>query len=320
MTALPALRSRTALAIDAALEAMPAEDLSPVLRCSGLGESCDRRLWYGFRWAHEPERFKGRIRRIFANGHDREARIVEMLKSAGMQVQEIDPATGRQWRVELIDGVLAGSCDGIVTGVPESPATPHLLEIKTMNRERWDAWRRKGVRVSDPKYFVQVQLYMHGLRLDRALFVAENQDSKDIEVERIPYDAAFAIAQVERARRIAFSEIAPPRVSDSPDWYECRFCPARAICHDGGSAGRNCRTCLASTLTEGGWGCARHGVDLSEHAQRQGCPVHLYLPALVAGEQVDADEAAGTVTYRLADGSTWVDGVREHAQEESREG
>ncbi len=308
MAALPQLRSGTALAIDAALEAIMPDPLSPVLRCSGLGESCDRRLWYAFRWAHEPERFGARIRRIFANGHDRETRIVAMLKAAGIDVQDRDPATGKQWRVELIDGVLTGSCDGIATGVPEAPVTPHLLEIKTMNRERWDAWRRKGVRVSDPKYFVQVQLYMHGLGLDRALFVAENQDTKEIEAERIVYEPAFALAQIERARRIAFSEALPPRINDSPDWYECRFCPARDLCHHGAPAMRNCRTCLASSLTEGGWGCARHGVDLDEHDQGEGCPVHLYLPPLVAGEQIDADEAAGTVTYRMADGMTWVDG------------
>ncbi len=31
---------------------------------------------------------------------------------------------------------------------------------------------------------------------------------------------------------------------------------------------------------------------------------------LVAGEQIDADEVAETVTYLLADGSTWVDDGR----------
>ena len=39
----------------------------------------------------------------------------------------------------------------------------------------------------------------------------------------------------------------------------------------------------------------------------RGCDFHLFLPALVPGQQVDADEAAGTVTYQLHDGATWVD-------------
>lgn len=310
MAPLPSNRSLTAIAIDEAIEAAQDRRHSPTLRCSGIGESCDRRVWYAFRWATEPEHFKARILRIFANGHDREDRIVQMLKGAGLDVQDRDPETGEQWRVLLADGLLTGSCDGIVTGVPEAPVTPHLLEIKTMNKSRWEAWRTKGVKASDPKYYVQMQLYMHGLGLTRALFVSENQDSKEIEAQRVDYDPAFAAAQVERARRIALTENAPHRVSDDPSWYECRFCPARKICHEGEPAQRNCRTCLASCLSEGGWGCARHGVDLDEASQREGCAVHLYMPAMVAGEQVDADEQACTVTYRLVDGLLWTDGAQ----------
>jgi hypothetical protein len=37
--------------------------------------------------------------------------------------------------------------------------------------------------------------------------------------------------------------------------------------------------------------------------------VHLFLPALVPGEQIDADPEAETVTYRLSDGTTWIDGA-----------
>lgn len=308
MTALPSLQSPTSIAIDAWCEAQPRDADSLTLRCSGLGESCDRRLWYVYRWAAQPEAFKARILRVFANGHDREARIVEMLKGAGLDVQEIDPETGKQWRVTLASGFLTGSCDGIATGVPEAPVARHLVEIKTMNKARWEAWRRKGVQQSDPKYYVQMQLYMHGLGLDRALFVAENQDSKEIETERVAYDPAFAAAQEARAERIVLTDSPPPRISDDPDYWECRFCPARSICHEGGEARRNCRTCLASCVSEGGWGCARHGVDLDDHAQRQGCAVHLYIPDLVPGDQIDADETACTVTYRMPDGSIWIDG------------
>jgi len=49
---------------------------------------------------------------------------------------------------------------------------------------------------------------------------------------------------------------------------------------------------------------------LSIDEQRDGCPAHLYLCGLINGEQIDADEVAETVTYRLATGEIWVDGVR----------
>lgn len=312
MAPLPQVRSATALAIDSWYERQPAEPHGVFLRPSGLGNECDRALWYAFRWASQPEAFPPRILRIFQNGHDREARIVEMLKGAGIDVQDRDPETGKQWRAVLIPGLCEGSCDGVAMNVPEAPKTAHLVEIKTMSKARWEAWRRKGVRESDPKYYVQIQLYMHGLGLTRCLFVAENQDSKEIEAERIAYDPAFALAQVERARRIAFAENPPPRVSDDPDNWLCRKCPSRAVCHDGEAPPRNCRTCLAASVAEGGWRCERHGVALDAAAQAAGCPVHLYLPGLVAGDVVTADERAATVTYRMPDGSMWTDGEPAH--------
>lgn len=308
MTALPSLRSATSLAIDAALDALAPDPDSETLRCSGIGETCERRLWLAFRWAHEPWNPDARLKRIFKNGHDRETRLVEMLKLAGIDLQDRNPETGEQWRVSLASGFLAGSCDGIATGVPEAPVTPHLVEIKTMNKARWDAWRRKGVQESDPKYFVQMQLYMLGLNLTRALFVAENQDSKEIETQRVEFDPVFAAGQEARAERIALSDAAPERISDDPDSWSCRYCPAREVCFGLAEARRNCRTCLAACVSEGGWGCARHGVDLSAEDQRKGCAVHLYKPNLVPGEQIDADETACTVTYRMPDGSVWVDG------------
>ena len=53
----------------------------------------------------------------------------------------------------------------------------------------------------------------------------------------------------------------------------------------------------------------------SPQRQQEGrdCPTHLFLPALVSGEQVDADPEAETVTYRMRDGTVWIDGPREQA-------
>lgn len=44
--------------------------------------------------------------------------------------------------------------------------------------------------------------------------------------------------------------------------------------------------------------------------QDAGCPAHLFVPSLVVGaEQIDADEEAETITYRLASGELWIDGA-----------
>ena len=102
----------------------------------------------------------------------------------------------------------------------------------------------------------------------------------------------------------------PAKLHDDPAskmaWV-CNYCPAFAQCHGGQFAPRSCRTCIHSTPVDGGWHCEHHGA-LDAEAQRKGCSLHLYIPALVPGEQIDADPETGTVTYRMADGATWIDG------------
>lgn len=57
------------------------------------------------------------------------------------------------------------------------------------------------------------------------------------------------------------------------------------------------------------WSCARRAKPLGLDEQRDGCPSHLFIPALVPGELIDADDEAETVTYQLRDGSMWIDGA-----------
>jgi len=307
MAELSELRTKTAQAIDDWYVANQERTRTAMLRCSSIGDPCDRALWYSLRWVSEPEKFDARILRIFENGHMRERVILDMLRGAGLSVREIDEATGAQWRVTL-GSTLAGSCDGIADDVPDAPKTPHLIEIKTMNGKRWQDWRRKGTQASNPKYYAQAQLYMHGLGLTRCLFVAENQDTREIEIERIHYDATAALQFVARAERITNSVRTPPRISDDPDWYQCRTCRHHAVCHGGKPALRNCRTCLAATVSGSDWTCQRHKRGLSVDEQERGCSLHLYEPSLVNGEQIDADIDGATVTYRMRDGSAFVDG------------
>jgi hypothetical protein len=77
----------------------------------------------------------------------------------------------------------------------------------------------------------------------------------------------------------------------------------------GQMARRNCRTCLSSTPVEGGFHCNRFKQVNDPHLQRKGCSLHLYIPALVPGEQVDVSEDGHQVSYKMRDGSAWVDGV-----------
>lgn len=309
MVALPETVSPTIAAIEAAVEAAEPRDFDLVVRASTIGHPCERHLWYRFRWAHEPERFAGRMLRLFDTGHVEEARMIAWLTMAGVHVEALDPATGRQWEVIALDGHFTGHLDGIATGIIEAPATPHLIECKTHNTRSFAQLVKHGVAVAKPEHVAQMQVYMHLKGLTRAFYLAKNKDTDELHAERVKYDAGHAMALLAKAERIRDAERAPARYSDDPANHICRFCASHDVCHGGHFALRNCRTCLHSTpVTSGKWHCARHDRSLTVEDQRAGCPNHLYLPSLVPGEYTDVDEAAETVTYRMHDGSQWTDG------------
>lgn len=312
MVELPQTYSPTIAAIEAAVEAAEIRDFDHVVRGSSIGHPCERHLWYKFRWAHLPEEFDGRKLRLFDTGHVEEARMVAWLRVAGVTIEAVDPETGEQWEVVALDGHFAGHMDGIATGLLEAPVTPHLLECKTHNAKSFAQLLKHGVAVSKPEHVAQCQGYMGLKGLTRAFYLAKHKDTDELYAERINFDAAQFGAIMAKAERIKDAHAAPARISDDPSYYLCQAfdCASYSVCHGGGFALRNCRTCLHASPAAGGtWHCARHDRVLSIDDQKAGCASHLYLPSLVPGTQTDADQRAETVTYHMPDGSTWTDGA-----------
>ena len=257
---IPDPQHTIAAAIDAAHEAKRAshaECFRPHMGASTLGEKCDRKLWLGFRWAVR-ENFPGRILRVFRRGQNEEAQVVADLQAIGMKVR----ATGAaQTRVDFGSHV-SGSIDGIITaGVPDAPRKSHVLEIKTHSRKSFDALEKEGVEKAQPKHFAQVQTYMLGTGVDRALYVAVCKDDDRLYTERVELDKERAQKLVERGKRLATQDEIPPPISTDPTWFECKWCSAHDLCHGSKVTKEvNCRTCAHSTAeADSTWTCARHG-------------------------------------------------------------
>lgn len=309
--------SLTVRAIWQAQEAAQDRSERTYLGASVLGDECSRRLWYAFRWAHEAEVFDGRKLSIFATGDVWEDRLVAYLRAAGIEVNAIDPDTGEQYVISFAGGHAGGHTDGQAHNVPEAPKTDHLLEAKSHNDKSFKALKKNGVAAAKPMHLAQMQIYMHERHLTRALYIAVNKNDDEIYTERVEYDRAAGLQLVAKAERIVTSAEPPVRAFEDPTskmaWV-CNYCPARGLCHEQAFARRNCRTCLHATPEmsgDGRWSCARLNKDLTKDEQKAGCPHHLFIPGLVPGEQIDADEAAETVTYRLFNGETFVDGLAE---------
>ena len=315
MAELPDVTSPTEDAINAAWVAEHETYESIGISIGELATECERALWYSFRHVSPPEVFTGEKLRIFRTGNIQELEIVNDLRRANITVRDLDPDTGKQYRVRLAGGHVRGKTDGEGEGFPEAPLTTHLIEAKSHKHSSFLEVRRKGVKDGKPLHYGQCQTYMLGRSLSRCMYLAKDKDTEKYYPERIKFDAPFALNLIVRAERVIASNSAPSKLHEDPTKkvaFACGFCRHKGVCHEGHWARRNCRTCLHSTAELDGdarWTCARHLKDLTLEEQRAGCPNHLYTPSVVPGVQIDADEAGEWVEYRMADGSTWRDGV-----------
>lgn len=266
----------------------------PYLGASIIGTECERALWYGFRWTTKKE-FPGRILRLFETGHREEDRMLRELRAIGIEVHERDPRSGQQFGFsEPATGHhLRGHLDGLARNVPEAPKAHHVIECKTHSAKSFADLKAKGVKKSKPLHWAQCQLYCHWTReqwgakhgCDRALYVAVNKDTDELYVERIHFDADEAERLVEKAKRVIFSATPPPRISDDPSWYVCKFCDHHDVCHNGAVPRATCRTCAHATPEREGdarWTCAQNGNnDIPLEFQRESQPCHRFIPPLV---------------------------------------
>ena len=250
------------------------------LGCSQLGHPCDRWIWLSFRWAVQPK-FPGRILRLFRRGQNEEVTIVSDLRAIGMDVRMFG---AKQQRVDL-GAHVSGSIDAIIeSGVPEAPKKKHIAEFKTHSAKSFADLEKNGVEKSKPEHFVQMQLYMHGTKIDRALYLAVCKDDDRIYTERVQYNKEVAEKYIRRGHYLALADQMPPPISEDPSWYQCKFCDAHEFCHSTKlSKHVNCRTCAHSTAkADSTWRCERHDADgIPVEFQKQGCDSHVLHPDLV---------------------------------------
>jgi hypothetical protein len=305
MAPLPKPISPTVAAIYRAYEDANKHYDSLGISVGEIATECDRALWYTLRWASKPEEIEGRKLSIFRTGDRWEEVMVSDLERIGVEVW------GQQDRIRLVAGHVRGKCDGKALGIPEAPATEHLCEFKSSNDKGFKEIQKLKCKKAKPLHYGQVQIGMHAFGYARALYMVTNKNDDARYVERIEYDADYCIRQLARAERIINSNAPPSRLSDDPEFFGCMFCKHHDVCHGKVWPRVTCRSCLHSTPEMSGdahWSCARWAKPLGVEEQKAACPTHLYIPAMVPGEQVDASDEDETVTYKLWNGKTWVDG------------
>lgn len=238
------------------------------LGISYAGEKCDRQIWLTFRWA-KAEVKSGRIVRLLKRGQREEAEIVKLLRMVGVKVTH----TGRKQAIVELSPWVKGHADGIIeSGLKESPKKRHVLEMKTSNDKAFQDLKKRGVQAAKPMHYVQMQLYMLGLKIDRAFYWCVNKNDDEVYTERIYLDKDFAAKLSVRAIALSVEQNLPAPISKMPSWYECKICPFWGLCHNHEEADHSCRTCEHAHFNSDGTVMCKKRVELRDtKAQERGC-------------------------------------------------
>ena len=292
---------------------------SRTLSVSLLGRPCERFLWYSYRQCVKPD-FDGRMLRLFARGGIEEYRLSADLRNIGCEIYDIDDRTGKQFLVTDFGGHLKGYMDGCGKGFPEAPKAWHVLEYKTHNAKSYKKLVKDGVKKAKPEHYAQMMIEMHLTGIKRAMYLACNKDTDEIYSERIRYDVDAAGVLEAKADRIISAPEPPPKISDRADYYVCRFCDAKDICHRGNAqtavlpiSKLSCRQCChGDPIKEGDgalWECRR---TLSDCPKEEICDGHLVLPLFIDFAEPTDSGCVGDrqdwVEYTNRDGGKWRQG------------
>ena len=232
---------------------------------SGTGEECLRKQQFEHYFVAKGK-IQARTQRIFNIGHLFEEVFYKEARAIGCKIY------GDQQDLVLLDGKLSGHCDGIIEGLPESPKTPHILELKALNNKSFNDTKKKGVKISKPLYYAQVQQYMKATKLNRAMFVAINKDTCEYHMERIHYNGTYTRELLEKKLDVFESEMLLPRISERKNFYKCGWCQYKDICHDDAPIEKTCRSCIASSYKTGmDWECWKHKKILTRDEQIESC-------------------------------------------------
>ena len=321
MAALPTPADPTLEAADQALVAKRSDwRPSRAIPVSNLGHQCARALWYGFRWCTR-ERFNAESLKRFDDGHHGEALQAKRLRQVKGVELHTQGKDGKQYTVESLGAHLRGKLDGAILGLRQAKKTWHVWEHKQVNEKelakveklKRDRGEKKALAAWNPKYHAQAVLYMDETGMSRHYLTASSPGGRRTVSCRSDADPKEAARLRDKAERIIKSNVPVERVSEKSEFYLCKWCEHRPVCHLGELPEVTCRSCAHSTSDQNGfqrWTCALLQKVLSPEDQMAACEHHVYLPSVVSAETANANAGGNWIEYRLPDGKRVVNGDR----------
>lgn len=210
------------------------------LGASIIGHECSRYLWYSIRPEVPRRPFDADTLRRFEDGHKVETLVIERLRGVpGVQVWDRDEATGGQIGGKLFDGRFGWHVDGVILGLLQSPRTPHVLEVKATGDKKFKEFEvivqklgeKAALKEWNPIYHAQAVIYMELLDLTRHYTVVASAGGRKMASCRTEAEPDYARALLGKAERIIGAKNPPARLSESREFYKCKWCDYKEVCH-----------------------------------------------------------------------------------------
>ncbi len=184
------------------------------LRASEIGRDCDTELFLSA--AGKESQFDRRSLRIFEIGRVMEPIIARWLEEDGWEVKyNSDDEHGMIMSVG--PGIVTGHYD-IIARHPKTDGEWVLMDIKTMNTRRFNAWNKNGVVISDPAYYAQLLFYGYAWGYKKLGLVSIEKLTGDYEVEIFDFNRKHFEELKARAADILDADMATSTQSKKCDW------------------------------------------------------------------------------------------------------
>ncbi len=178
---------------------------------------CARAIFFKFKNVPRKE-IEANILRLFDHGDH----IHQLIMKPLLSVREIHVVASE---VNIPpQELVSGRADAIISTGKEM----YVLDIKSMNSMIFR-------NLTEPKEenVAQLQLYLHYFKIPKGILLYVNKDNQELKEFIIAYDKKRALnllASLSDLREKIDSEIIPPRLSDYPDNWQCRYCQFKEVC------------------------------------------------------------------------------------------
>lgn len=290
------------------------------LGASSIGHECTRYLWLSFRKAFL-NHIDAASEKRFADGHYSEDVVARRMIESGIELQTVDPDTGRQFAISDCGGWFRGHKDGIIENWAHDVdvnGEDYIWEHKCSEKSSkalklCEQDEHTALKKWNEIYYDQAQTYMHHSGIHKHLTTISPPGSRDkgeVVIETL-YDKKEYERIKQKAESIITSDRMPQGVCYNETDYRTRFCSAANVCFGNYVHRPTCNNCAYVTFHTDGdrkATCGKFNNQFQSPEQMMGSyPCHRYNPDLIRFAEVIA-HSDGEVTYRDEKGRDFVNG------------